>query len=235
MEAKGLIFDYGGTLDTHSVHWSEVLWNGYAAAGIDVEKSDFRTAYVHGERTLDREPRIAPEDTMLQVLQKKVDIETRFLVENACWKASEGERTKKAMEVAQWCYAHATQVVGESRKVVSKLAERYPLTLVSNFYGNISAVVKDFELDYFKTIIESAQVGIRKPDPRLFQLGVEALGLKATEAVVIGDSYAKDIVPAHELGCQTIWLRGKGWEEEKVDESLPTAILHHVNELLDIL
>ena len=31
---KGLIFDYGGTLDSRGVHWSEVLWQGYSLAGV---------------------------------------------------------------------------------------------------------------------------------------------------------------------------------------------------------
>ena len=56
----------------------------------------------------------------------------------------------------------------------------------------------------FQTVIESAVVGIRKPDPRIFLLGVEALGLKAEEVSVVGDSLEKDIIPAHKAGCRTV-------------------------------
>ena len=35
---KGIIFDYGGTLDTNSVHWSEVLWERYQKEQIAVTK-----------------------------------------------------------------------------------------------------------------------------------------------------------------------------------------------------
>ena len=31
---KGVIFDYGGTIDTNSVHWAEVLWAAYVKMGI---------------------------------------------------------------------------------------------------------------------------------------------------------------------------------------------------------
>ena len=55
---SGLIFDYGGTLDTDSVHWSWVLWDAYVAEGVDVTLPQFREAYVHGERTLAKEPLI---------------------------------------------------------------------------------------------------------------------------------------------------------------------------------
>ena len=36
LDIKGIIFDYGGTLDTRGDHWSEVLWQGYEHFGIGV-------------------------------------------------------------------------------------------------------------------------------------------------------------------------------------------------------
>ncbi len=46
--------------------------------------------------------------------------------------------------------------------VLKELSEKYPLVLVSNFYGNVETVLKDFGIDtYFKEIIESAVVGVR--------------------------------------------------------------------------
>ncbi len=54
-------------------------------------------------------------------------------------------------------------------------------------------------------------VGIRKPDPRIFSLGVEALGLAPEEVLVIGDSLSKDIKPAQSIGCPTVWIKGRQW------------------------
>ena len=66
------------------------------------------------------------------------------------------------------------------------------MVLVSNFYGNVQAVLADFNLlQYFESIIESAVVGVRKPDPQIFRLGVDALGMKPEEVLVVGDSYKK--------------------------------------------
>jgi putative hydrolase of the HAD superfamily len=109
------------------------------------------------------------------------------------------------------------------------------LVLVSNFYGNIEAVLKDFGVNlYFKEIIESAVVKIRKPDPAIFGLGIKALHLNPEEVVVVGDSYKKDIAPAKTLGCQTIWLKGPAWEEED-PESAADAIIYDFRELETIL
>jgi putative hydrolase of the HAD superfamily len=97
--------------------------------------------------------------------------------------------------------------------VLEAIKERgLPMVLVSNFYGNMPVVLREFGFDgLFLKVIESAVVGISKPDPRIFLLGVEALGLKPEEVTVVGDSLDKDIIPAREAGCQAVWLRGEGW------------------------
>ena len=85
--------------------------------------------------------------------------------------------------------------------------------------------MKDFHLNiYFQSIIESAVVGIRKPDPAIFGLGVKELALPAEEIVVIGDSYDKDIIPATSIGCKTIWLKSIGWNEYQGDETADIVI-----------
>jgi putative hydrolase of the HAD superfamily len=107
------------------------------------------------------------------------------------------------------------------------------MVLVSNFYGNVESVLTDFGLrHYFKQIIESAVVGVRKPDPQIFALGVEALGLQAQEVLVIGDSYKKDIVPAESLGCRVAWIKGKGWTAEE-DAVVHPAIIKKLSDVLD--
>ena len=47
-DVKGVIFDYGGTIDTNSRHWAEVLWSKYEEFQVPVDKASFREAYVHG-------------------------------------------------------------------------------------------------------------------------------------------------------------------------------------------
>ncbi len=43
---KGIIFDYGGTLDTGGDHWSEVIWDAWQQAGVAADKAEFREVYV---------------------------------------------------------------------------------------------------------------------------------------------------------------------------------------------
>lgn len=228
-QIKGIIFDYGGTIDSHGDHWSEVIWDAYRAAGADVTKEDFREAYVYAERELARVRHILPHHTFLDLLNIKMDIETRRLVDNGLMDADEARCL--APDIARRCYEAARTSVEEARPVLAALAARYPMVLVSNFYGNVEAVLSDFGLrGYFRDIIESAVVGVRKPDPAIFGLGVEALGLKPEEVLVVGDSLRKDILPARSLGCQTAWLKGKGWTPE-VDAATDPSMIKSLDEV----
>ena len=44
---KGLILDYGATIDSNGKHWSEVLWEGYCQVSLPITKDQFREAYIY--------------------------------------------------------------------------------------------------------------------------------------------------------------------------------------------
>ena len=233
---QGIIFDYGGTLDTNGVHWAEVLWRQYKTCGLPVAKTDFREAYVHGERTMGKLPLVKPTDNFHQVLIIKSRLQLQFLVDKKCLCAEKYPVETYAQRLADGGYAVAKETVNNARKVLQRLKKEYKLVLVSNFYGNIRTILEDFGLlCCFEGVIESSVVGLRKPDPAIFALGVETLGIPSGQVVVVGDSYAKDIVPAHTIGCHTVWLKGIGWSEEKVDEALPDAIIADLVEIPETL
>jgi putative hydrolase of the HAD superfamily len=230
---KGIIFDYGGTIDSRGDHWSEVIWDAYCKAGIMVSKDRFREAYVYAERELARTLHILPHHNFHDLLCIKMQIELQYLAEQSLFPAEDVD--VKGKEVAGYCYESARKCIEEARPVIENLHKIYPLVLVSNFYGNVEAVLKDFDLlKYFKSIVESAVVGIRKPDPAIFKLGVDALGLKPEEVLVIGDSYRKDIVPAESLGCRVLWLKGKGWTPEE-DAQMHPSIIKKLGDVLSFL
>lgn len=229
---KGIIFDYGGTIDSRGVHWSEVIWDGYQAAGVPVDKPTFREAYVFAERELARTRHILPHHTFADLLLIKMRIELQWLADQSHLPADAAELWAKP--VADYCYDAAKNSIADARPVLDALYERYPMVLVSNFYGNVESVLEDFDLRrYFRSIIESAVVGVRKPDPQIFRLGVDALGLRPEEVLVVGDSYKKDIVPAESLGCHVAWLKGKGWTADE-DAQMHPSIIASLSELLTL-
>lgn len=233
---KGLLFDYGGTLDTDGRHWAHVLWEAYQQAEIPVDHEQFRDAYVYGERTLAKAPIVVPTDTFRDVLLKKVALQFDCLRQQQLWRPTENELQEALKTVVVYAYEYARRHTMKSGAVLKWLKERYPMVLVSNFYGNVEAVLRDFGLDgYFDSVVESAVVGLRKPDPAIYQMGVERLGMEASEVLVVGDSYDKDMLPARAIGCRTVWLQGKGWTDECVDASEVDATIYNIEELLALM
>lgn len=231
---KAIIFDYGGTLDTGARHWASVLWEGFCQASVPVSETQFREAYVFAERALAKAPIICPEDNFHTLLLKKTNIETEELVRQKYWSPSETERKSAVKAIADYCNNYAIKTLETSREVLEKLKRQYKLVLVSNFYGNIETILKDFKLEYFESVIESAVVGIRKPDPEIYRMGVRATGFPAEETAVVGDSYGKDIIPAKAVGCKAIWMKGESWAPEETDETLPDAIVENITQVADL-
>ncbi len=275
LDIKGIIFDYGGTLDTRGDHWSEVLWQGYehfgigvaddeeVEPGVSIHKQAFRDAYVYGERALAVNPIVTPDFHFEDILREKLILELNFLAgkelletgkddaekqaklgndsdassESLLLSLSDSEIHQIAVDMAHYINAKTLDLLHENKQVLEHLKQAgYPMVLVSNFYGNINQVLKDAEIDgYFKDVIESAVVGVRKPNPAIFALGVCALDLPASQVLVVGDTYGKDIIPAHKLGCHTLWIKGLQWEEKQVDESIPDGIIRKLSEMEEFL
>lgn len=230
---KGLIFDYGGTIDTGGDHWSEVIWEAWQKAGVAADKAEFRECYVYAERELARTLHILPHHNFSDLLYIKMQIELQHLCELGHFAPADVD--DKAREIADYCHQSAASAIDKAKPVLKTLTDRFPTILVSNFYGNISEVLKEFGLDkFFRKIIESAVVGIRKPDPKIFLLGAEALKLKPEDILVIGDSYSKDIEPAEKAGFQAIWLKGKQWSEAEENIVHP-SVIENLSEILAFL
>ncbi len=232
-QIKGIIFDYGGTIDSNGKHWAEVLWEAYHDRQVPVSKEQFREAYVYTERYLAVNQVIKPEHTFYDLLRIKVSLQIEELKLKEYLPADYNSEDY-VLAISNQCYTFVQNLILEEKPLLSLLHEKYPMVLVSNFYGNVQAVLKDFDIiKFFDKIIESAVVGIRKPNPAIFELGVQQLGLSPQDIVVIGDSYTKDIAPAKKVGCKTIWLKGKGWGEDE-DNATADVIIKDFKELKQV-
>lgn len=222
---EGWLFDYGGTLDTGGQHWGKVLWHAYERHKMPVTEQQFREAYVHAERTLGKNPVIQPDYTFRRTLEIKVRMQLEFL---------DMLNDVNLRSLVDDVYAMAAKQTSRSREILLQLKSRSPLVLVSNFYGNLSTVLREFGLDgIFDAVVESAVVGVRKPDPRIFLLGVEALGLKPEEVTAVGDSLEKDVIPARQAGCRTVWLQGEGWVRYDYSVLEADRVVFSLEELLE--
>jgi putative hydrolase of the HAD superfamily len=68
-----------------------------------------------------------------------------------------------------------------------------------------------------RAIFISDQVGISKPNPKLYAVALRALDLQPPEAMMIGDNLENDIAPPKTLGMRTTWARRSAREQKGVD------------------
>jgi putative hydrolase of the HAD superfamily len=84
--------------------------------------------------------------------------------------------------------------------------------VVSNSNGNAHALLKQAgigaDLDF---VIDSAVVGVEKPDPRIFELAVRQAGVAAHEAAYVGDLYSVDVLGSRAAGLHPILLDPRGF------------------------
>ena len=88
-----------------------------------------------------------------------------------------------------------------------------------NLYKNKICLVTDLIVDvqlkkinqlnlnkYIKNIVTSEEVGVEKPDSRIFKLALSKLKLSSDDVCMIGDNFERDIVGATNLGIRSYWL-----------------------------
>jgi putative hydrolase of the HAD superfamily len=85
------------------------------------------------------------------------------------------------------------------------------LAVVSNWDLALPTLLAELGLaEFFNFILPSAEIGIEKPDGRIFRLALQRLGLSPQEVVHIGDQYEADVVGARAVGITPILLDRKG-------------------------
>jgi len=75
----------------------------------------------------------------------------------------------------------------------------------------------------FSVVLISEEVGIKKPDARIFRMGLEKFEVTAPEAIFVGDNPALDVAGPMAVGIRAIWLNWRG-SELPVEVSCPERI-----------
>ncbi|HEX2203544.1 MAG TPA: HAD-IA family hydrolase [Longimicrobium sp.] len=82
-------------------------------------------------------------------------------------------------------------------------ARGYRLGVVSNADGRVEALLVELGLrPHFEVVVDSGDVGVEKPDPRIFRLALERMGVEPHEAAYVGDVYEIDVVGARAAGLR---------------------------------
>ena len=84
--------------------------------------------------------------------------------------------------------------------------------VISNSNGSVRSILEETGLAaHLEFIIDSSVVGVEKPDPRIFHLGLREAGVEADEAAYVGDLYSVDVLGARAAGLEGILLDPRGF------------------------
>ncbi len=116
--------------------------------------------------------------------------------------------------------------------VLTYLEQKYKLHIITNGFEEVQfKKLKNSKLlPFFDQVVTSENVGVKKPDPRIFHYAMEVAGASSQESMMIGDNFEADILGAKNVGMRTIFCEFNG--EIATEEVIS---IRNLIELKDIL
>jgi len=208
---RGVIFDLGSTLIRFEGDWPillqdslDLLIDQLQEDGLDFDRSEFRSAF---ERALEA------NDLQRQSSQRERSTSSLLHETLNIFGYDEispniiGRGLKRFYGVSEthWQPMPALhEVLDELRK------EGRMLGIISNAgdVGNVQRLIDKVNIrNYFDPIIISAAIGVRKPDPGLFEIVLDQWQVNPGSVVMIGDRLEADILGAQAAGLHQIWIK----------------------------
>jgi putative hydrolase of the HAD superfamily len=217
MPLRAIFFDAGNTLLYPRV---DELAQELTAAEFPATVEDFYVAEREAKRKLDAWlwPRLgttelpAQADRMYWVEYLRALLE-RLKVPADRHAALTEQLAERFRDIRFW-----SRVFPDTEPVLQSLeASGYTLGVISNSVGTIADQLGRAGLGrYFRFILDSAVVGVEKPNPAIFNMALDQAGVPAGDALFIGDTYAIDVGGAGQVGIRAVLIDRFGCYDDSV-------------------
>lgn len=225
LQIEGITFDFGGTITYGELEKEEfrsrlinyLKSQGYSAGLAKLEKA--RREMLRGlisVRRLHREIRL---EDLYQDLLFKLGLHPDIEILNHIHRL--------------YIRSFNIRLVPGVEEVLKALNVNYRLAVVSNAMSNVARhAIKKYKLErYFDTVVISRDIGIRKPDPEIFNFTLENLGTARDKTIHVGNSLEEDVEGATRAGMKAIWIG----ENSGVIDIRPDHIVQNIEELVMLL
>jgi len=100
-------------------------------------------------------------------------------------------------------------VIPSALEILKYLEGKYTMHIITNGFKEIQGIKMDGSglTSFFVHNINSEDVGVRKPNPKIFQYAFELAGTSAEESLMIGDDWDADILGARGVGMDQVFLK----------------------------
>jgi len=198
-----------------------------AAHGIEVDPAKFDEATAASSFILDEvEEQIYKHDVFIHY--------TASIIEKM------GGRGANVVEVAseiydQWSVNHHFEMYDDVAPVLEALQKRGTIVgVISNSHRSLDAFREHFSLGNVITVsVSGAEHGYMKPHRSIFDAALDRAGVKAGEAMMVGDSFKHDIEGALSAGWHAVLLRRSGEVPYALPQNLP--VIRTLPDLLPLI
>ncbi len=206
MGIKGVIFDLDDTLIDHTTAIRGAVTELYA------QRPELTTKFPD-EPSFQKAWVLVQDKYYPQYLRGSLThAEQKILRMRELWQPLANLTEEKCFQIYdhfQMLYAQKWQLFPDTLPCIANL---FPLKLglITNGYENQRRKLEVEELHKkFGIVVISSEVGMAKPDPRIFKMACAALGVLPSEAIYVGDLYDLDVQGSRSAGLQPVWLRRK--------------------------
>lgn len=238
MQIRGVLFDFGNTLVSLELNWNEVIPQNIASLENYLNSQEILVqSQSFGYSFLERKKQYNEKSQQNLIEYCATDILNEILVEAGY--ISPMDIIEKAIDRYFSPEEALYPVIDGAYKMLDELKSAgYKLAVVSNATSG-SLIRKALQnrnyTHYFDSVIISADIGIRKPAPKIFQKALAELNLAPSQAVMVGDILSYDIAGAQRIGLKTILVKYiDSSENNKIisDDSIqPDAIAYKITDI----
>ncbi len=236
-----VLLDLGGTLIYFDGNFPEVIAESHkvmaralARAGLRLDESFLQDFNARVESYYNERSTEFIEYTALYILKT-------VLAEHGVSELPEPVMKQVIREMFEVSEAH-WHPEADAISTLETLRERgYRMGLISNAADDddVQALIdKAGVRGFFDIILTSAAVGVRKPNPRIYQLALRHFGIGPDQAVMVGDTLGADILGARNTGIASVWITRRAEtpaNHDHLDTSVPDAEIAALSELPGLL
>jgi len=152
---------------------------------------------------------------------------------------SERVLEKAVVAYEESTYSYKPRVIPGARELLEYAKSRkLKVVVVSNTSFSALGVVKLLENaglgEYVDYVASSADLGLEKPNPRIFQLALRAVSVDPHEAVHVGDSCGRDVLGSLLAGLNPV-LYARSWSGLNLCRALKIPVINRLEEAIEVL
>jgi 2-haloacid dehalogenase len=216
-----LSFDCYGTL----IDWKEsvlhILASFFRDSPLDFSREELFMAFLESDREMISDSYLPYREVLAEVIER--------MAENLGFSLDPASRYLLSDRFSDW------KPFPDTVRSLKQLKEKYKLAIISNVDDELFSISNHLLEVVFDFIVTAQQVGSYKPDHRNFQRALEIFGIDKQEHLHVAQSIYHDIVPAKQLGMNTVWVNRYGEPERSDPQEFPDLEVPDLKSLAKIL